>query len=267
MAIRIPLAAAVIFTVMLQVTALPRRILPSDTTDTALGGGDHLQNTTVDLLPWVCPNPDAELDPIECPEGTKGGIPKPKNLQPVMVGCHNLPCPKDWVYYDAGMPKFEHTCPRHAVVANAHWRKYCRLQPPAYIMPNPWCSTGDQPWDKAMDGPSVERCCGEWVSINDPYYKEYPTVPVIVNGTYDGFVENKFEDGEEMRKVIKPSAWEFNIENPFCKSWMAEDEAQFQYFMQNLASWDVDDADLEGHGGPRFNMVWDLDSAWGHLPP
>ncbi|OAP54906.1 hypothetical protein AYL99_10606 [Fonsecaea erecta] len=260
MALRILSAVAVAATVMLQAMALPRRIFTAwDINHHPVNPPTH--NVTIPQ-PWVCPNPDLELDPIECPPGTKGGIPKAIDLFRVRVGCNNLRCPHDWVFVDAGMPRFEHTCPRHAVVAAANWRKYCRLDPPFYMEPLDWCGTGSEPMDATMDAPSIERCCGQWVSVKDPYYKDYPTaiLPDL------SVVENKIEEGEEMRRVLKPHAWEFNIDNGYCRTWMAEDEATFQYFMQNLASWDVDDADLLGHGGPRYNIKWDQDMAWGHLP-
>ncbi|KAH0842398.1 hypothetical protein AYO21_10526 [Fonsecaea monophora] len=264
MAIRVLSTVTLTLALAIQVTALPRRIFQLNRTDIT-----HHMPVPRDTAArsseeqWVCVNEDLELDPVECPPGTPGGIPKAVDLYRVRIGCNGLRCPHQWVFVDAGLPRFNHTCPRHAVAAAANWRNWCFLEPPFYMEAGAWCVTGSEPVDLTLDGPSIDRCCGEWVSVKDPFYRDYPTVQLPDLS----IVQNKIVDGEEMRRVLKPNAWEFNIDNSYCRMWMSETEAQYQYFMQNLAAWDIDDADLLGHGGPRFNIKWDKDQAWGHLPP
>ncbi|KIW94618.1 uncharacterized protein Z519_04594 [Cladophialophora bantiana CBS 173.52] len=200
---------------------------------------------------WVCPTEDL-MDVKLCKPGTPGGMPKPTQLHKVRIGCNGLRCPHDHVYVDVGKPKFTRTCPRQAVVAAAHWRNYCFLEPDTYEHPALWCIPAT-PYDETFDGPGIDRCCGEWVDVNDPYLQDYPTAQKN-DGTY---YENMVNRDGEFRRVIKPNPWEFNTNEGFCRTWMAESEAVFQYFMQNLESWLVSDADLLGHGGPRFHIKWD----------
>ena len=61
----------------------------------------------------------------------------------------------------------EHSCPRDAMVALAHWRDYC----------GDW-DVMDAFYPRACAGkkPSVENCCGQWVSVDDSRFLDYETV-------------------------------------------------------------------------------------------
>jgi hypothetical protein len=88
------------------------------------------------------------------------------NLQDVVIGCNEDPCPIRTVLVNANAPKWSQTCPRRALAALANYLEFCEEKRDGR------CLTPIN----TPRMPSIADCCGDWVHVDDPYYQDYPTV-------------------------------------------------------------------------------------------
>lgn len=156
------------------------------------------------------------------------------------------------------------TCPRRALAAKANYLEFCTEKRDGK------CLTSNG----TPRQPEITVCCSEWVYAADAYSMGYPTMRDPATGKEVPEKTGKelyqwpprvdyaksdqvFEDHPDwiFRKVIKLDAWEFNDGLRICNLWAPTTEAQFQFFMQNLGAWGIDEvAETEGsnmqHVGP-----------------
>ncbi|ETI29275.1 hypothetical protein G647_01728 [Cladophialophora carrionii CBS 160.54] len=188
------------------------------------------------------------------------------NLQDVVIGCNDDKCAIKTVLVDANAPKYSHTCPRMALAAKANYLEFCEEKRDGMCL----TPINTPKW------PEITVCCGDWVYVEDPYYKDYPTmrdpetgeeVPLKTGADLyvwpspNDYLKNDqvWEDHPDwmFREVIKPNAWEFKVELPVCGLWVPQSEPQFQYFMQNLRSTyhidevkETEDSNMDAVGPP-----------------
>jgi hypothetical protein len=143
-------------------------------------------------------------------------------------------------------PMPSHTCARDALVALALWRDVCTVVN----------KLDAQCWLRA---PSIERCCGEWVHVDDEHWKDA--------GTYHSREEEKIIhdektdqpikvfNGPEMRKgsgknamrlAIKPGWADYNTNVRTCRLWRPQNDDSYTAIMQNLADYGLADVNEKG---------------------
>ncbi len=171
------------------------------------------------------------------------------NLMDIWVGCnrdahHN--CRSRFTLVDVDQSQLM-TCSRMALGAMANYKDTCDGF-------KTFTGCTDQ-----REKPSIQRCCGEWISTNDPFSAGYPTMR-HQKGTEMGsevatLTGDQFEKLDALehslnvhhaadwvyRKVIKPEGWQYNSWDNVCYLWAPATEIQFQYWMQSLAQFGIDE--------------------------
>ncbi|KIW80134.1 hypothetical protein Z517_06749 [Fonsecaea pedrosoi CBS 271.37] len=194
---------------------------------------------------------DLPADAYDLPDGDVYSTPtnydeEPSRTSPqyskMTIGCRAKGCDSVVKVYDLAMPVPTHSCPRDALAALAKWRLFCDRPPKVF---NNLIQTEPNCWSRA---PSIDRCCGEWVDLDDPKYKDYPSryIPMEKGFADDTYVASWIpEMGDHGdRRIIKPGWHEYNVKTDKCQFWRPEDELEFAYFINTLPNygiWDVDE--------------------------
>jgi hypothetical protein len=188
------------------------------------------------------------------------------DLQDVLIGCNDIGCTQNKTTVDAAT-RVAQTCPRRALAAKANFFAFCSS---TWIDKPGFCNVGlDE--DRF---PSIGYCCGKWVHTADSFTMGYPTM-AYENGTavptktgaeiFKWAPRMDYVESDDIirehsdwifRKVIKPYSHEFNSRLKLCAKWVPETEGAFQYFMQNLLLYGIDErketvaSNVEGVGPP-----------------
>ncbi|KIW99214.1 uncharacterized protein Z519_00877 [Cladophialophora bantiana CBS 173.52] len=193
---------------------------------------DHLLGEGPSSTPTVPDEPPSKPPSKTSPQYSK-----------LTIGCRAKGCDSVVkIYYDT-MPTPTHSCPRDALAALAKWRLFCDRGNNKIFGK----STEPNCWSRA---PSIDSCCGEWVQLDDPKYKDYPSryVPVekgFSDDTYVGtWVQELGDHGD--RRIIKPGWHEYNVETDRCQFWRPEDDLEFAYFINSLQNYGIRDVDETG---------------------
>ncbi|OQV01169.1 hypothetical protein CLAIMM_06571 [Cladophialophora immunda] len=174
--------------------------------------------------------------------------PLPTGVSPVAV---TIPCQGDCDNVKANppssLPQPQHTCVREALIALANWRMHCD----GGGIPPPKC------WTRA---PSVERCCGKWVGVNDEQYKDYPPVRTpkeVQTGetSWEWHWDAKVDKGR--REVILQTVDEYHSDKTECGRWRAENEVVFSAFMQHLSEYNPEGGGYYDQGNPKYPSLQD----------
>lgn len=181
-----------------------------------------------------------------------------KPLERIYFNCHDGRCPRKSELYDPNARVPEHSCVRDTLTALAKWRYYCDDDK----LVKHYC------WSKA---PNIHRCCGKWVPIDDPAWADYPTARARKEVTVDPFANTYRVEYPEVyaghhkgHRLIVQRGWaDYKSHDKICRKWRSGGEAEFSYFMYNLATYGAQDADSDG-------KVWGLEK-WnpegpGYLP-
>lgn len=173
----------------------------------------------------------------------EGRFPIEKGVPPSQVREIDLNCRGKCKGYngrrlvDMSKPMPTHSCIRDSLAALAYWRLYCDVQHKILR------------WECWTPAPSIARCCGQWLeqgkSDYPPMMKKYKEV--IGGLEYYVFKPDRKLHGDvDMEHVIRPGWDQFKSKDSVCAQWRPGNEEEFSYFINNLPSWNLYDADNNG---------------------
>lgn len=154
--------------------------------------------------------------------------------------------------FDPRVPIPTKSCPRLALAALAYWRDFCGQR----TLKQTYC------YQKA---PSIERCCGYWVNVDDPKYFDYPPVMEGIPHKLNKHGPKTFRDkptrkekGKIQKKVVLPQWNEYNKDgDKGCARWQMFNIDMYRFYTQAYDVFGIRDVDSRGR---VFNTgTWDAE--------
>lgn len=222
------------------------------------------------VAPSVLDNETAILTPSLATRVPTNATPVERGLivfETITVTCKHKKCPNKEMKYDVeSLPKEipQRTCAREALAAVAKWREFCRLD----TFLNQYC------W---VPEPSLRKCCGKTVKVDDPVFVNYPTARYrrqinTAAAAADQTFAYRLEYPEirdifnESRMIIMHEEEKYNMgdkEDKSCHRFQSQSLKEFNFWMGKLNYYGVEDAD---ENGKVFGMEkWNPEGMWHNL--